>query len=54
MNELQIFYYESSKVRVYGKSWFVVADVCLILEIANVSDAVERLDDEKNDPQFNR
>ena len=54
MNELQIFNYESSKVRVYGESWFVVADVCLILEIANVSDAVERLDDEKNDPQFNR
>lgn len=54
MNELQIFNYESSKVRVYGESWFVAADVCLILEIANVSDAVERLDDEKNYPQFNR
>ncbi len=32
-----------------GEPWFAAADVCKVLDIANVSDAVEKLDeDEKN------
>lgn len=52
MNELQIFNNdEFGKVRVVelnGEPWFVAADVCRVLEIKNVSDALNRLDaDEK-------
>jgi prophage antirepressor-like protein len=46
-----IFDYHSSQVRVIGRDdgpWFVARDVCTILEIVNVSQAVEKLDaDEK-------
>ena len=47
MNELQIFDYESRKLRVYGEGWFVAADVCAILGIVNVSDAIKKLDDDE-------
>lgn len=47
MNELQIFDYESSKVRVYEDGWFVAADVCAILGIVNVSDAIKKLDEDE-------
>ena len=47
MNELQIFDYESRKLRVYGEGWFVAADVCTILGIVNVSDAIKKLDDDE-------
>lgn len=47
MNELQIFDYESMKVRVYEDGWFVAVDVCAILGIVNVSDAMRKLDDDE-------
>ncbi len=47
MNELQIFDYETRKVRVYDDGWFVAADVCAILDINNVSHAIGRLDDDE-------
>lgn len=47
MNELQIFDYESRKVRVYGNGWFVATDVCAILGLTNVSMALGKLDDDE-------
>lgn len=51
-NVPQIFKFEDNEVRtviIGGDFWFVAADVCKILELANVSDAVSNLDnDEKN------
>lgn len=52
MNELQIFSNENfGKLRtsiVDGEPWFVAADVCKALEIANPTDGIKRLDaDEK-------
>lgn len=50
-NELQVFHSsEFGNVRVIkvdGKPWFVAADVCKALEIANNRDAVARLDDDE-------
>ena len=38
----------ATSVKIDGEPWFVAADVCRILEIRNVSDALSRLDaDEK-------
>lgn len=44
------FTFETSNVRVIdrdGEPWFVLADVCAILEIANSRDAAGRLDDDE-------
>ena len=51
---LTIFNFNSTNVRTVtdeqGNPWFVAADVCKVLEIGNVSQAVSRLDDdEKSD-----
>ena len=52
MNEITIFKYKSDKVRTIikdGAPWFVLKDVCDILEIQNSRNVQERLDeDEKN------
>lgn len=52
MNELQVFGFEGRNVRVVekdGNPWWVLADVCEILGIVNVSNVSDRLDDdEKN------
>ena len=52
MNDLQVFGFEGRNVRVVekdGNPWWVLADVCEILSIANVSNVSDRLDDdEKN------
>lgn len=52
MNELQIFNYEETPVRVVDKDgapWWVLADVCRALGIKNPRDVAARLDeDEKN------
>ena len=49
--ELQVFEFEiGSQFRVVdrnGEPWFVLADVCRVLEIANPSDAASRLDDDE-------
>ena len=52
MTALQPFNFSGRQVRVvtdeHGEPWFVAADVCAVLDIANSSDAVARLaDDEK-------
>lgn len=50
--EMIPFAYGNNPVRVISRDdgpWFVLADVCAVLEIANPSDAAKRLDaDEKN------
>ena len=51
MNEIQFFKNESfGEVRVVeqnGEPWFVAKDVCEILEITNVTMAIQRLDDDE-------
>jgi len=50
MNDLQIFNYGESQVRTVeldSAIWFVAIDVCGILNIKNVSQAVTRLDDDE-------
>jgi prophage antirepressor-like protein len=55
--QLQIFKYEEDRehlndltiIEIDGEVWFVASEVCALLDIKNVSDAVGRLDeDEKN------
>ena len=49
-NSLQVFNYEGSTVRTVmldGEVWFVAKDVCDILEISNVSKAIQELDDDE-------
>ena len=52
MNDLQVFGFEGRNVRVVekdGSPWWVLADVCEILELSNPSMVASRLDDdEKN------
>jgi prophage antirepressor-like protein len=50
MNELSVFRYTGHDVRtviVDGEPWFVAADVCAVLGIANSRDALSRLDDDE-------
>jgi len=51
MNELQIFENKNlGKIRAIlrdGEPWFVAADVCKALEIANPTDAIKRLDEDE-------
>jgi prophage antirepressor-like protein len=47
MNELKVFKFETKEVRaeiINDVPWFVAKDVCEILEIQNVTQAVQRLD----------
>lgn len=50
-NEIQKFNYEKKEVRTiideHEETWFVAKDVCDILELNNVSRAMERLDDDE-------
>lgn len=48
MNELMIFKYQNNEVRtieINGEPWFVLKDVCDILEIKNVTQCAARLDE---------
>lgn len=50
MQELQIFNYNSNQVRTIikeGEPWFVLKDVCEVLEISNPRMTTERLDDDE-------
>ncbi|MBB6446512.1 phage antirepressor [Bacillus benzoevorans] len=50
MNQLQVFNFKQNEVRTIlkdGQPWFVVKDVCDVLEISNPSKAVSRLDDDE-------
>lgn len=49
-NELQIFNYKSNNVRTViknGESWWVLKDVCDVLEIANPRNVANRLEDDE-------
>lgn len=50
MNELQVFQYNSMEVRTTqqdGEPWFVLADVCKVLDIKNPSQLADRLDEDE-------
>ena len=50
MNELQLFSYGSNTVRTVkldGQIWFVAKDVCDILELSNVTEALRPLDEDE-------
>lgn len=50
MNELTIFNYGESLIRTMqqnGEIWWVLADVCKVLEISNSRDAASRLEDDE-------
>lgn len=52
MKELQVFSYEGNEVRTVDKSgevWWVLKDVCSVLDIANSRDAAARLDEDEKD-----
>lgn len=48
--ELKVFNYEGAQVRTFnidGEVWFVAKDVCDILELGNVSKAIQELDEDE-------
>lgn len=50
MSELSVFNFDTHALRTLtrdGEPWFVAADVCEVLDIANVSQAIARLDDDE-------
>jgi len=50
MNELRIFNYNSAEVRTVlkdGEPWFVLKDVCGVLELSDTNRVAERLDDDE-------
>lgn len=50
MNELKIFDYEGEKIRTVikdGEPWWVLKDVCMVLNIGNARDVFNRLDDDE-------
>ncbi len=50
MNAIQHFDFEGASVRTHMKGdepWFVLSDVCRVLEITNVGNAAARLDDDE-------
>ena len=47
MNELQIFKYEENEIRIVqrdGQPWWVLKDVCAVLELSDTNKVAERLD----------
>jgi len=52
MNQLMVFQYEENNVRtitIDGSPWWVLADVCKVLELSDVSMTARRLDDDEKD-----
>ncbi|HCE0849757.1 TPA: phage antirepressor protein [Acinetobacter baumannii] len=51
MNNVSVFNFNQNEVRTIvkedGEIWFVLSDVCSVLEIGNPSDAARRLDDDE-------
>ena len=50
MNELKVFSYESNEVRtvmIDGQPWWIAKDVCDVLGVDNVSQALDRIDDDE-------
>ncbi|GAB3443838.1 BRO-N domain-containing protein [Insolitispirillum peregrinum] len=57
MSDMTPFDFEGFPVRVLdqeGELWFVLADVCRVLELSNPSKAAERLDEDEKDTLTNR
>jgi len=53
MNEIKVFNYEENEVRTVekdGEVWWVLADVCKILDISKYRDAAERLNNDEREP----
>lgn len=49
-NELQVFSYEGNEIRTIqrnGEPWWVLKDVCVVLEIGNSRDVTTRLDEDE-------
>ena len=49
-NELQVFSYEGNEIRTVqrnGEPWWILKDVCAVLEIGNSRDVTTRLDDDE-------
>lgn len=52
MNAVELFTYRDAAVRTvlrYGEPWFVAADVCAVLDIANPRSSLALLDDDERD-----
>lgn len=52
MNNLQIFSYNGNQVRtveVNGETWWVLKDVCRVLELSHTTDIARRLDEDEVD-----
>lgn len=52
MNELNVFSYEGKEVRTVqrnNETWWVLRDLCAVLDIANSRDAAARLDEDEKD-----
>lgn len=52
MNDIVPFSFDDQPVRISdrdGEPWFILADVCRVLDIRNVADAAARLDDDERD-----
>lgn len=50
MSELQVFFYEGNEIRTVqldGESWWVLKDICNVLELSNPSMIADRLDDDE-------
>ena len=50
MNEIQLFNYNNNEIRVIerdGEPWFVAKDVCDVLELTNITEALRGLDDDE-------
>ena len=50
MNDLKVFNYGKSPIRTVnkdGETWWVLKDVCEVLEIANATDVAKRLDEDE-------
>ena len=50
MNELQIFNYGDNEIRTIEKEdgiWWVLADVCKVLDVKNITDTANRLEDDE-------
>lgn len=50
MNELQIWTYDDYEIRAFernGELWWILSDICRILELSNPSRVADRLDDDE-------
>ena len=50
MNELQVFNYQGAAIRTVekdGEAWFIAKDVCDVLELSNITEALRSLDEDE-------